>query len=239
MRKVIAIALVLLVGVLLWRFVWHQAPLPENTAIEAKVSGQVMASPRFPSVKLEFAPEFKYAGGQRFQQREAADAEQHFWIEADDHQTIRRMFWIQHQGYLPNNNYSYDEDDGDPQTEYAGLRWLTATGVQTPPRDEPEPDADFSRMLAYLRSKGYTWPNSWLRYRLITTDEKARNQFMIWFMEDSDLIVTKEPDMGKLESGDKEEHAKMRYLHIDPANPKRWLDERIEPRMQQRIKISR
>jgi hypothetical protein len=232
MRKIIALALVLLVGMLLWRFVWQKAPQPERSAMEAKISAQRMASSRFPGVTLEFAPEFKYAGGQLFRQREAADVEQHFWVEADEHKTIRRMFWIQHQGFLANNDFTYESDE-DPQFDYGGLRWLRAEGLQSPPLEEVDPESDFARMRTYLRAKGYNLPNTWMRLRLLTTDQQFRHQFMIWFMEDRELIAVKK------DSQSKEGETNNSHLKTDWEHPEWMLDWDIEKRMEDRVKLSR
>jgi hypothetical protein len=230
MRKLIAVLLIVLAGFLLWRFVWSKQTRLEDTRVQATVKEQVLSSPRFPALKLQFAPEFKYAGGHRFQLG-TADAEQHYWIEADDKKQIKRMFWIQFRDarYNPDTEYEID---------LWGYHWDCAKNMQGPPEEESDPEADHARMRAYLRSKGYSWPKGWLRLRMITSDVKEKEQIMVWFMEDATLLVTSALDLNRLQGGDKEEIARSAYVRQDPANPNRWLDWNSEERVMQRVKIA-
>ncbi len=71
------------------------------------VTGQVLTSTEMPAVRLEFEKEFKYAGSQSFILYDVARAEQHFFIDADKEGRIKRLYWVQFEGYLPSNTNSY------------------------------------------------------------------------------------------------------------------------------------
>src|SRR5580765_2319703 len=72
------------------------------------VKDRTLTSTQLPAVQLEFSKPFKYAGGHSFILYEVANAEQHFFVDADKDGTIKRMYWIQFEGYLPSNTHTYD-----------------------------------------------------------------------------------------------------------------------------------
>src|SRR5574341_224044 len=71
------------------------------------VKGQILTSTETPAVKLEFDKAFKYVGGHDFILYEVARAEQHFFVDADKEGRIKRVYWVQFEGYLPSNTHSY------------------------------------------------------------------------------------------------------------------------------------
>src|SRR5262245_42490362 len=71
------------------------------------VKGQVLISPETPAVKIEFDKGFKYAGGHDFILYDVAHAEQHFFVDADKEGRVKRMYWVQFEGYLPSNTHTY------------------------------------------------------------------------------------------------------------------------------------
>src|SRR5687768_2044229 len=72
------------------------------------VKDRTLSSPQMPAVRLEFSQPFHYAGSQSFILYDVANAEQHFFVDADKDGRIRRMYWIQFEGYLPSNTHTYD-----------------------------------------------------------------------------------------------------------------------------------
>src|SRR6185436_26478 len=79
-----------------------------NPPITRTVSGQVLTSKDTPAVRLEFDKAFKYAGAQSFVLYGVANAEQHFFVDADKDGRIKRFFWVQFEGYLPTNTHTYN-----------------------------------------------------------------------------------------------------------------------------------
>src|SRR5262245_46689898 len=71
------------------------------------VKGQVLTSTEMPAVRIEFDKGFKYAGGHSFILYDVANAEQHFFVDADKEGRIKRMYWVQFEGYLPSNTHAY------------------------------------------------------------------------------------------------------------------------------------
>jgi len=97
------------------------APPPART-----VKGQVLTSAATPAVRLEFAKEFKYVGAQDFILYDVARAEQHFFVDADSEGRIKRLYWVQFEGYLPSNTHTYRYQP-TKTVEIGGLQFIAAT----------------------------------------------------------------------------------------------------------------
>ena len=54
------------------------------------VNGRTLTSTQLPAVRLEFSKPFKYAGGHSFILYEVANAEQHFFVDADKDGRVKR-----------------------------------------------------------------------------------------------------------------------------------------------------
>src|SRR5262245_43386148 len=76
------------------------APKKEALPLLRSVQGQVLTSPELPAVKLSFDKAFQYVGGHTFVLYDVARAEQHFFADADDQGRIKRLYWVQFEGYL-------------------------------------------------------------------------------------------------------------------------------------------
>src|SRR3712207_5888134 len=71
------------------------------------VEASRIVSPELPPVQIAIAPDFAYVGGLRFQLYGIAHAEQHLFVIADERRTIRRLVWVQFEGFLPDNQRAY------------------------------------------------------------------------------------------------------------------------------------
>jgi len=169
-------------------FYWMHARAPQvpagiNTP-ERTVSGQTVTSGHTPAVTMTFAPEFAYAGAQRFLLYNVASAEQHFFVDAAPDGRLRRFYWIQFEGYLPDNTYTYDYSKSPGRTNLGGLDFFVdtyAAAVQPPKR----PDSDGARARELLQSKGFKYPEQVLSIRLVhLTDDTRRSELMIIYAED-------------------------------------------------------
>jgi hypothetical protein len=63
--------------------------------LERQAHGQTLTSKSDPAVQITFAPQFQYAGGQRFLLYGVAEAEQHFYTQSNSEGKIERFYWIQ------------------------------------------------------------------------------------------------------------------------------------------------
>ena len=226
MRKLIVVLAVaaVVVGVSAWRF--HQQT-PEETTVQGTVSGQTLANNRFPNVKFEVAPEFRYVGSQRFQLYGNADAEQHFFAEADEQKNVKRLFWIQYEGYLPTNQHTYDYSDQPIRFQHGGLEWLADVAMSRPmgmqQSSNQNPNSDGARFRAFMKAKGYTLPRQHARIRAVALDKEKRNELMIIYIEDLALTEQKPADPASAEAPKLSEE----------------LQKKIAERFRERLKVSR
>src|SRR5918994_1344470 len=72
------------------------------------VKDQVLTSTYLPSIRIKFDDRLKYVGSQKFILYERAQVEQFFFVEADSERRIKRMYFAQFEGYLPNVDAKYN-----------------------------------------------------------------------------------------------------------------------------------
>ena len=149
------------------------------------VKGQVITSAELPAVRLEFDKGFKYAGGHDFILYDVARAEQHFFVDADNQGRIKRLYWVQFEGYLPTNTHTY-RYKVTKSVNIGGLDFIADAYARNIKANPGRPDSDGSRARAFLESKGYRWSSDEvLSQRLVhLVDEAKRNELMIIYLED-------------------------------------------------------
>ena len=150
-----------------------------------RVKGRVIESKDLPAVELEFGKDFKYVGGQKFVLYDVANAEQHFFVDADKQGRIKRMYWVQFEGYLPTNNTTYDYK-GTKTVNIGGLDFIADTYARNIKANPGRPDGDGARGRAFLESKGYRLASDEIiSQRLLHfIPEKRRDELMIIYLED-------------------------------------------------------
>ena len=149
------------------------------------VRGQALISTQLPAVLLEFAKPFKYAGGHSFVLYGVADAEQYFFVDADKDGAIKRMYWVQFEGYLPTNTHVYDYEP-TKVVNIGGLDFIADAYARNIKANPGRPDSDSSRARAFLESKGYRLgSDEIMSQRLVhLVDAAKRNELMIIYLED-------------------------------------------------------
>ena len=152
--------------------------------ITRTVAGQVLTSKDIPAVQLEFDKAFKYAGGQSFVLYDVANAEQHFFVDADKDGRVKRLYWIQFEGYLPDNTHSYDYKS--PKiVNIGGFDFFADISARSLNGNLGRPDSDGNRARAFLESKGFKTSTEVVSQRLVHLVDKAkRNELMIIYLED-------------------------------------------------------
>lgn len=156
--------------------------MPQALPAQRVVQGNRIVSTALPAATLEVAPGWHYAGTQTFDLYGVATAEQHFYVELDGTR-IRRLLWIQYEGYHPSNTNTYNYRDST--VAHSGRSWHRRIGAIKAPETESRPDSDGARMRAFLRSKGWTMGPELLMERLVwILDSPARNELMLIYMED-------------------------------------------------------
>lgn len=154
------------------------------TALQAQrtVEGNRLISTALPNAVLEAGPGLVYAGTQTFELYGVANAEQHFFVELDGTR-IKRLLWIQFEGYHATNTNTYNYRD--ETVEHSGRTWHRRISAMSGPPPESRPNSDGARMRDFLRSKGWTMASELMLERLVwLLDAPPRNELMIIYMED-------------------------------------------------------
>jgi hypothetical protein len=160
--------------------------------VSRKVSGLTLTSNETPRVRIKFGKGFKYAGGQSFVLYDVANAEQHFFVDADARGRVRRLYWVQFEGYLPSNAHTYKYKSTNV-VRIGGLDFFAdAQARQIPAPDPALADrpankiSDGDRARSFLASKGFALAtNEALWQRLVhMTDASNRSELMVIYLED-------------------------------------------------------
>jgi len=163
------------------------SPVPQQAAATPArtVKGQVLTSSAMPALGLEFGKEFKYAGNQDFILYNVARAEQHFFVDADKQGRIKRLYWVQFEGYLPDNTHTYGYK-ANQVVNLGGLDFIADAWVRNLKVNPGRPDSDGARARAFLASQGYRLASDdVMSQRLVhLVDEAKRNELMIIYLED-------------------------------------------------------
>jgi hypothetical protein len=157
----------------------HQAELTRT------VKGQVLTSTEMPAVKLKFDKAFKYVGGQRFVLYDVANAEQHFFVDADKEGRVKRLYWVQFEGYLPSNSHVY-QYKVNKTAKIGSLEFIADAWARNIKVNPGRADSDGSRARKFLEEKGFRIASDdVLSQRLVhLVDEAKRNELMIIYTED-------------------------------------------------------
>ena len=156
-----------------------------NPPITRTVAGQVLTSKDTPAVRLEFDKAFKYVGAQSFVLYGVANAEQHFFVDADKDGRMKRFFWVQFEGYLPTNTNSYNYKS--PKIVNAGgFDFFADVYPRSLKGDLGRPDSDGNRARAFLSAKGLKMIGTeFISQPLVhMVDQAKRNELMIIYIED-------------------------------------------------------
>lgn len=151
---------------------------------ERKVEGNVITSAREPKVRIELPKTAQYVGADRFVLYEIADCELHVFVEADAEKNVRRLYWVQFEGYLPSKPDLAHIYDSPRHAQIGGLDFFVDTSIST--RDSKvQAGSDTEHVRALLRAKGYLRPDAMASVRLVhLLDETKRQELMIIYAED-------------------------------------------------------
>lgn len=158
----------------------------ENTiSVLRTVKGRVIKSAGMPAAELQFGKQFKYVGGHVFILYGVARAEQHFFVDADKDGNIRRLYWVQFEGYLPTNTHSYDYKS-PRKVQIGGLDFFADSHSRKVDGKGGEPGSDGAKAQAFLESKGFKLQGQEVAVQRLVhlTDKEKRNELMIIYAED-------------------------------------------------------
>ena len=152
------------------------------------VTANRLESPALPAVHISVDPDFTYAGGPDFELYGIAHAEQHLFVVADEHQVIRRLVWVQFEGFLPDNQrtYRYRVTQTVPLGGVPFIYDSSTAVVETAIAERPA--SDLAAVRKHLQEYGYSMPEKVLAQRFVHLIEPDhRNELMIIYGEKSDM----------------------------------------------------
>jgi hypothetical protein len=121
-----------------------------NLPVQRQVEGQTLVSNSLPSVTITVDPAFRYAGSLRFPLYGVADAEQHFFVDADSDNKVRRFYWLQFEHYLTDNDNHYVYPAA-PKTDISGLSFISDSRIYTDYASiNSAPDSDSAKARGFL-----------------------------------------------------------------------------------------
>lgn len=158
---------------------------PSQTELpERKVQGDVLSSEHDPQIRITVPSSAHYLGADRWVLGGFDDCELHAFVDADQHQTVRRLYWIQFESYVPSRPELHHTYDSPRHAEIAGMdfyvdTWPRATDAKT------ESGSDLEHLFVLIRNKGYNLPNGMMYARFVhLVDKEKRKELMIIYAED-------------------------------------------------------
>lgn len=143
----------------------------------------ILRSEKSPVIAIRIDPAFRYAGATSFILYDICRVEQHHFVVADPERRILRQLWVQFEGYLENNDRTYN---------YSGMESLNLNGfpflhnadpINVEQVYEARPASDFAHVVDFLQEKGYLLTGDMLFHRLVWLDADRRNELMIIYLE--------------------------------------------------------
>jgi hypothetical protein len=137
-----------------------------------------------PALRVEVPAGAQYLGVDRFVLLGMADCELHVYVEADAARNVRRLYWIQFEGYLPSRPELHHTYDSPRHASMAGMDFYVDTWVSPEKPQSFDPDSDVTHMRELVRSKGYRLPPRMRSVRFVhLLDEAKRHELMIIYAE--------------------------------------------------------
>jgi hypothetical protein len=137
------------------------------------------------AVNLKFGKDFKYTGGHQFILYGVARAEQHFFVNVDKNGLVKRMYWVQFEGYLPDNTHAYDYRV-TKSVDVGGLDFIADAYARNIRANPGRPDSDGAATRNFLAQRGYRLGSDEIIFQrlvhLIGADK--RSELMIIYLED-------------------------------------------------------
>ena len=120
---------------------------------------------------------------ERWDLYDIADCELHLFVEADSHNVVQSLYWIQFEGYLPSNSHVYDYTK-DESVIFAGMPFWQRARFG-PSNETPRAGSDGERVRQMLDRAGYELPPHTMNVRLVhLLDEARRKELMFIYVED-------------------------------------------------------
>jgi len=183
MRKPLLLTFALASSLLLSSFAFAQSAADNRMR---RIKDQILTSTSLPAIRVKFERAFKYVGSHQFILYDRAQVEQHFFVDADSQQRLKRMYMVQFESYLPNISGAYNY----PVTKtlnLGGESYIVDAEVVTnvPAAIKQDAQSDVARAASFLEGKGYRIGEGIVFLRFVRLVDKAkRSEFILLYVED-------------------------------------------------------
>lgn len=162
----------------------HVAAATKGTrAPERKVNGATLVSERDPKVRIELPQEAQYLGADRWVLYDVADCELHAFVEADAQKNVRRLYWVQFEGYVPEKPRAKYEYDSPRHVQIGGMDFFLDTWAR-PDGAKSREGSDREHIEAMIHAKGFKMLAGMVYARLVhLPDQDKRKELMIIYGE--------------------------------------------------------
>lgn len=163
-------------------FLTCRAAQPERAVVDDTV-----ISSRDPAVEIKLPRSVHYVGSDRFlltdpQLGDFDDCELYAFVDSDGNRRVRKFYWVQFEGYLPNQPTLHYTYDSPRHTTIGGLDFYVDTGVSSPLKP-PKAGSDGAHFYSLLASQGYQ-RDDMMSVRLVhLIDSTKRRELMIIYAE--------------------------------------------------------
>jgi hypothetical protein len=151
---------------------------------ERTVQDNVITSERNPRVRVHLLGSATYVGADRWVLYDIADCELHAFVDADAQKNVRRLDWVQFEGYVPSRPELHHTYDSPRRATIGGWdfyvdSWVRARGEET------RAGSDLEHIVKMIEGKGYQLPAGMMYVRFVhLLDEQKRQELMIIYAED-------------------------------------------------------
>jgi hypothetical protein len=142
-----------------------------------------LRSEKLPAIDIQINPDFRYVGSTSFILYDIAHVEQHHFVVADVERRVLRQLWFQFEGYLENNNRTYNYRGMD-RLNLNGFNFLhDAYPMNVEEAYEARSTSDFAHVVDFLKEKGYLLTGDIIYHRMVWLEADLRNELMIIYSE--------------------------------------------------------
>lgn len=175
------------------------------TASARDVKPHGVVSNAAPRVRISLPQSARYVGNDHFTLYGIADCDIYAFVDADSHKRVRRLYWLQFEGYIPSMRKLHHQYTSKRHETIAAMDFYVDTSTESAADAARPPDltalkafvrsrgysvpknmdsgSDEQHVLALLRRRGYVMPPNSMSVRLVHVMDSARKELMIIYSE--------------------------------------------------------
>jgi len=160
--------------------------LCDARAGQGEVRGATLSSSAFPVGTISIDAKYRYVGRDEFILYGVARCELHVWVDATPDRQVRRLYWVQFEQYLPDNNHTYNYSDQPWLVNVGGHEFWGGASLLDLEQEKVKwrAGSDYEHVLRLLEGHGYRLAAEVLELALFRLDPTARKELMVIYIED-------------------------------------------------------